>query len=423
MDTDRERNAGQLRRPTRAGDIVQIMFKTALTNLKQHPVGLVASALGFIAMFLVYVFTQWPSGFSNDPSTWPFGTDMGAYVYGDGRVTQHPISGRIVWYWRDILSLLGLPESHTLGNKVPYAAMGAASFVVFAHIFHALFKTWRAWLFAGCVGFSLMVWYYAGTPESYALTTFLYAAYLYCFVRCTEGTPSYLFGGGAAAIMFLAFVNDVSAPILLIVPVAYFGLKAVTDTRVRNIAFMHIGALVAGLICLTVLVDLFGEYTKMANEYTPFEQDGSGVGYNHGLIEPILNYFFFSLAAPAGALTYTSPLFPDYVGFFQPNMAGYFLSPFRLLFLILYLAPLWYVRHTGVDRVILAMLAFALTRFVAILLFNPSETIIYTSVVALPVLAFVFFLIERSDFKYKTPYATLFLLALLGSNVGVLGVI
>ena len=70
---------------------------------------------------------------------------------GAGRAAQHPISGRIVWYWRDILSAIGVPEGHTLAVKIPYAAMGAASFVAFAHIYYALFKTWRAWLFAGLV--------------------------------------------------------------------------------------------------------------------------------------------------------------------------------------------------------------------------------------------------------------------------------
>ena len=402
---------------------MQAVFKTVLTDLKQNPVGVGASGLALIGMFLFYLFTQLPATFSNTPADWPFGTDMGAYVYGDGRVIQHPISGRIVWYWRDFLTAIGLPESHALGNKIPYAAMGAASFVAFGHVFYALFKTWRAWLFAGCVGLSLMVWYYAGTPESYALTTFFYAAYFYCFVRCTEGTPSYLFGGAAAVIIFLAFVNDVSAPILLIMPVAYFGVRAFTDTRVRNIALMHVGALVAGVICLSVLVDLFGEYSKMVSEYTPFESADDGVGYNYGLIEPILNYFFFSIAAPAGSLTYISPMFPDYMGFFQPSMAGYFLNPFRLLFLFLYLAPLWFLRTTAIDRVILAMLAFVMMRFIAIVLFNPSETIIYASVVALPILAVVFFLIERSQFKHKGLFAGLFLLALFGSNVSVLGII
>lgn len=401
---------------------MQNAYNQVLNDLKQNPVGVSASVLALLGMFLVYLLTQWPNGFPPRPADWPFGTDLGAYVFGDGRAAQHPISGRIVWYWRDILSAIGVPEGHTLAVKIPYAAMGAASFVAFAHIYYALFKTWRAWLFAGCVGASLMVWYYAGTPESYALTTFLYAAYTYCFIRCTEEAPSYWFGGAAAAIMFLAFVNDVSAPILLIMPVAYFGLRAITEPRVRNIALMHIGALVMGLICLTLLVDLLGDYSQMVDEYTPFEQE-DGLEYNHGLVEPFLNFFFFSLAAPAGSLTYANALFPDYVGFFQPSLTGYFLNPFRLVFLGLYLAPLWLLRRVTVDRVILGMLAFVGVRFIAVLLFNPSETIIYTSVVALPILAFIFFLVERSAFKHKIAYAALFLVALIGSNVGVLGVI
>ena len=396
------------------------LLKTVWSDLRVNTVGLSASILAFLGMFLVYLFTQLPDNFPVDPGDWPFGTDLGAYVDGDARVIQHPISGRISYFWRDILSLFGVSETDVLGAKVPYAAMGAASFVVVAHIYAQLFGQTRAWIFAACFGLSLMVWYYAGTPESYALTTLLYSVYTYLFLRCATDKPSYLFGAMAAGVLFLAFINDVSAPILVAMPIAYFGLRAVTDKAVRNIAIMHIGAILAGVICLSLLVNLFGEYTQMAGEYTPIQQDEGGLAYTYGLVEPVLNYFFFSLAAPNSSLTYATAAFPDYIGFFEPSIVSYFLNPFRLLFLVVYLAPLWFLRQRKVDRVILAMLAFVGARFVAILLFNPGETIIYTSVVTLPLLAFVFCLIERSSFRYKTPYGLAFVVALLGSNLAVL---
>ncbi len=391
------------------------VFQGIWDELKANPYGRLACSLAFVATFLVYLCTLILPVYPTDLGEYPLGTDVGTFVHGDGRVQQHPISGWLVFGWRGLLTLLGLDGSHPFFVKIPYAILGAVNFLLFAQAFKTLLGGQRAWLYAMCAGFSLTPWFYAASPESYVLTLTFYTGYVLAFLHCTQDA-TYKNGAIAALFLFLAVVNDVSAPMLAVIPTVYFGLRAMTDKTIRNIAFMHAGAVVAGLLFLIVTTDFFADYISMTRHFSPVKNADSGLVYDHGILEPLLNYLFFCLAAPNAETTYANSLFPTYFGFFQPSLVDYFKSPFGIPFLVLYLAPLWFLRTSGINRILLAFMAFLAVRFVAILFFNPGEAIIYTSVVVLPILAFIFNLMEKSDFKFKTTHATLLFLTIAGSN-------
>lgn len=351
---------------------------------------------------------------------YPFGSDVPAYSHNEGMPDIHLLKTVQLRVYRAVLDALGIAET-PVWAKLPEMLLGLATLIMAMAAFsiaNAKLSV-RNIIYGACVGLALIVWYFASVPESYALTTALYTAYMLGLVVATRFGLSVPLIAAMSVVFFLCLYNDVSILFLTLVPAFMYGLRLATEKLPRLFVLAHVAG--AGLYLADNIInrDSITRYLGFFLEYSPLDAQNHADNrtYDLDVVGSVMHFFFYSLAAPRDELTYAPwTSYPDYYGFFDPSPLNYFSGVVPALFLILYLGLFAFVRLSLVTRLVAGFAAFVGLRFALVMAFNPVEAILYASVAILPILFVLFHFLEKSNFRWKTAYAGAFALVLLAAN-------
>ncbi len=124
----------------------------------------------------------------------------------------------------------------------------------------------------------------------------------------------------------------------------------------------------------------------------------------------ILNWLFFNISAPTTGAYAAVPIWPAYVGYFEPSFANYFdnLVSIGLIgigagMVLSLLVPVWRPERSLSGGLVLALVAYILVRGAFFFVFNPAEVMLFTSAVTLPVLVLLLAPFAASRFPIKGP--------------------
>jgi len=322
--------------------------------------------------------------------------------------------------YQAVLDVVGITKTPAWA-KLPEMLFGLATLIMAMAVFAIANKklSVRAVIYGTCVGLSLVVWYFASVPESYALTTALYTAYVLGLVAAVRFGLSVPLIASMGAVFFVALYNDVSIFFLTLVPAVMYGLRLATEKLPRLFVLVHLAGASVYLVHNIISYDFIRRYLGFFFEYSPLgaESLADNRAYDLNVGGAVMHFFFYSLAAPREELTYAPwTAYPGYRGFFDPSPLSYFGSVGPALFLILYLGLFAFVRLSMVTRLVLSLASYVALRFALVMAFNPVEAILYASVAILPILFVLFHFLEQSSFRWKTAYAGAFALTLFVTN-------
>lgn len=171
---------------------------------------------------------------------YPFGSDVPAYSHAEGMPDIHLLKTVQLRVYRAVLGVFGIAET-PVWAKLPDMILGLATLIMAMAAFsiaNAKLSV-RNILYGTCVGLSLIVWFFASVPESYALTTALYTAYMLGLVAATRFGLSTPLIAAIGVVFFLCLYNDVSILFLTLVPAFMYGLRLATEKMPR---FFCVGA-------------------------------------------------------------------------------------------------------------------------------------------------------------------------------------
>jgi len=383
----------------------------------ENPVSILRWLLLFFG-FLIFYFVSNLFGLSSSSfSDYPFGSDVPRYLNERGNAQLHPLVAFLLSGWRFFLRTMHLPETPAF-IKAPFAAAGAVNVVLATAAFQTIFQSHRSFLYGCCYGSALSIWYFSSTPESYVISAMMYSGYLLCFLHSTRFGITASNAIGAAVFLFLGMLNDLSAVLLTVVPLVYYGMRALREPAVRAAAGAQTALIALYLGIAAVTTDFIGRHVTMFGKYTPLSlsPDTFDIGYKGSVVEPFLNFFFFSIGAPSPTVTYATAKFPSYVGFFEPSILTYASHPFSVTFASAYFALMSFIRLRYVSRMLVAVVAFVAIRFALVVAFNPGEAILYTPVSTLSLLLILFLFLEKSQFPYKSTFATILFISVVLTN-------
>lgn len=370
----------------------------------------------FLVLFgLLYLVSSWSLVSSGNFDDYAFGADSPRYVNGTGNSAFHPLTAKLLQVYRALLDLVSVDATPAV-VKVPFAIAGALNVCVATVGFQTLFDRRRSLVYGATYGCTLVVWFFASIPESYVVTSLLYSVYLVAFFRGVRHGVTVRVGGVMVVALALAVLNDISALMLPVVPLTYYATRAWTESSLRKMAYAHVGAAVVAVGALALFVDSYGAHTTMVARLSPLAS-GSDVGLLRSVAQTLRNYLFFAIGAPTSTVTHAVPVYPGYVGFFEPSVTSYLHHPVSVAFLATYVVLISFVRVTRLTRLVLSLATLLVVRLVAIALFNPGESILYVSPVMLALLVCLFSFLEASESRFRTPVAATFAVVVAATNL------
>jgi hypothetical protein len=347
------------------------------------------------------------------------------------RVTRfHPTTVALAFVWMKVLSPLTAWINPPTLLQGLFAAVGAAGVWAAVSAFRAVVSRSYALLFGIVYALSLSVWYFASIEESKIVTAtlsgFYIAVYLHLRQRRTDRGVALLTG-----IMLLGCLNEIVFAFLAIIPVVDTLRQRGWDWRAgRWIGWQVLAGVVAFVILEGVLNRWLLAGVKQADETSHFTMMISYMlASAHGLESiylVLLNWLFFSVAAPTAKVTFALPAWPTYVGYFEPSLANYLLSPataaltlFFALMLAACLLPRYRARALGdTTGIILPLIAYTALRGFFFFVFNPGEIQLFASTAPLPHLLALAIPFAASRFPEKRMLLTAFAALLFVVNAG-----
>jgi len=203
----------------------------------------------FLSFLVVYFVTEINNLSSKNLFDYPFGSDVPNYMFGTGNGWHHPLTVRLIVFYRYLINDLLHIANSTIVAKFPYAFCGAINIVIVHSIFSNFFNRYKSVLFTVCYGFSLSVWYFSSVPESYGISATLYSLYFWYFIKhCSD----LRFTKVLILLVILTFAiwNDISSVFLLFLPLMYFNKEIITDKKIRNYFLLHVFFLSYVLFCV-----------------------------------------------------------------------------------------------------------------------------------------------------------------------------
>jgi len=378
------------------------------------PSFLVKSIL-FILFFAVYSVTEMNNLSSRVLEDYAFGADVPHYTFGIGHGFRHPITAKLMEFYRGFISIL-LPITITpFVMKLLFSFFGAINVMIVHSICSMFFSRYRSVLVAVCYGFSLSVWYFSSVPESYVFSATLYSLYFWYFIKhCSDLRlikVLILLG-----LLTLALLNDISSVYLLLLPFVYYNKKIITDKKIRSYFLLHVFFIFA--CCVVIKINewpVVEFYSNMRNDFsvTSFIKDD--------FIEPLLNLLFFSIGAPSHEVTYAPRMLPYYPGYFQPSVWGYMSQIVTAIFFVFYsglmiiaLTRVQLIKH---NKFIIPFIIFLFARYLSIIFLNPGEAFLFTMLSTLPLLLVLFCLFDSAQFRYKGAFELILILSMTASNL------
>jgi hypothetical protein len=323
---------------------------------------------------------------------------LGSY-YAFDRITRfHPLTTALAVVWMKALGLLAPWLAPQQQLKALFAAVGAAGVWAAMAAFAAIVPARQARLWGLIYAFSLGVWYFSSIEECKIVTATLAALYIAVYLHLRE---RWTVRGAVVltAILLLACLNEIIAAFLLAIPAIDTLVRRGWDLREAHWIIWHGLAAPVAFAFLEVAIK---PYTAGAAASGP-----AGEGTSHlsmlifyvsqsdfsaaTLYSFLINWFFFSIAAPAMETSLAAAAWPEYMAYFEPVLLNYFSSPVSaglvVLFAIMLAACLVQQRQRDgspeLAGVAAGLAGYALLRGAFFLVVNPSECILYASGVTL----------------------------------------
>jgi hypothetical protein len=359
---------------------------------------------------LVAFYVYWVTGVARtmgDFEVQPFGLDVPVYAAFEGSPNHWLVTKGVRVYGR-AANLLGTAHD-PLVAKFPYAVMGVVNLMLFAICLNLLFGrwTWR-WLPLGVgYAFSLTIWIFAQSPESYMLSILLTTGYIAAFLWFLRREATDRIALVMAAVYCLGLLNDITGLLLGVIPVVVYGLSSFQKPILRRAAFYHLAA-VAIFVVIHFGNNTQAEYADLIQKYSPLFSDEARTGFN--LLVPVMDFLFHSVGAPTPEPTFAAlASVPNYHAYFSPSLAEYLSNWKSALFLICYLALLANAAGgLAVDRVRVALSIFFGLRISYAILFNPAESILYSGITVVVIFLLVAEGLKRMDDRIASGAAWLF---------------
>jgi len=321
---------------------------------------------------------------------------IGSNYHLDRVARFHPVTTALAVAWMESLSPLThwVTPQHLL--KAMFAAVGAVGVWAAMSAFAAVIPRRYVMLLGVIYAASLGIWYFASIEESKIVTATLTALYIATYLHLRN---RWTMRGAVVltAILLLACLNEVVAGFLVIIPVVDTLVRRGWDLRhgrwiawhglVAPVAFLFLEGVVNARL-VGVGTDLEGKsHLSMLVYYVSRSDDFSATS----LYSFLVNWLFFSIAAPTVRTSLAPPAWPQYTGYFEPTLANYFSSPVSAglvgvfgVMLVASVLPRYRQEDAGsLNALLLALFAYALLRGTFFFVLNPGECLLFSSGVTL----------------------------------------
>jgi hypothetical protein len=376
-----------------------------------------------------------------------FGTDRPLYAslaladaaerigkdYALDRVTRfHPTTTVLALAWMKTLEPLTAWIAPWQLLKGLFAAVGALGVWAAVRAFAAVVPGRQAILWGSIYATSLGIWYFASIEESKIVAATLTALYLAAYLHLRQRwTPA-----GAAlltAILALACLNEIIAAFLVIVPAVDTLMQH--GRRLRQLRWIAWHALPVPLVLLFLELVVNRHIVGVTSDGRVSEAEGTShltmlvyyitqTDFSFATLYAFLvNWLFFSVAAPTPVTTLAPVEWPKYAGYFEPVVANYLSSPVSagvvVMFGVIVLASLLPKRTgpgNGLAAILAALLAYAFLRGLFWLVVNPFECVLFSPPMTLAHLLLIAGPFAASRLPAKPAVLAAFALLLLVTN-------
>lgn len=298
-----------------------------------------------------------------------------------------------------------------------FALVGALGLLAAFSAFSAAVGTRNAILWSLVYGLSFSIWYFASIPESKIINGTLSSAYIAAYIHFrNDWTQSRLLA--LTAIFAAACFNEIVAIFLVAVPIVDIVIR--DGFALRNFRWVFLQALLAPAILGFADLGIGRAVTDGSSQVFEGNHFQLFLTYvaltDHSLSSLygcVLQWFFFSLAAPTPYATGTAALWPQYYGYFEISFLNYFTHPAGVFFI----AILGLISVCGILAsrkklpaaslgLVAGLFVYTLVRAFFFFLFDPDEALLYTPSVVLAHLVILAIPFAASSFRFKASAVT-----------------
>ena len=362
-----------------------------------HPLAL---ALVCIGAFAVY----WSSSFILDTplrdGRMQFGADTLDFApLANGEISNrnlrlHPLTIALSLAWLKVVSPLTawLEPAHL--HRALFALIGALGVWTALSAFATLVERKYVALLGVIYASSLGIWYFASIEESKILTATLASLYIavYLHVRAAPTRRDLLL---LSLVLFAACLNEIVAAFLVAIPATDFFLRYGFDLRKSRWIFLHALIPPATLLLLEFFVNgVIAAPTDNPENASHVSMFFYYLVREHSLAAAyiyVINWFCFSIAAPAPEADYLFSKWPLHPYYFEPTLSNYFnflpQAAIAIAFFVIAAGALLALWKKALNRdlsiCLLALLAYALVRCLFFYFIHPLEGLLFTGPVIL----------------------------------------
>ncbi len=396
-----------------------------------------AHSVTFAAVVVAAFGVYWLSSFFLAASGWTamtkFSADTGWYsVMADGYVIDrearfHPVTVVLALAWMKALGPLTVWITPLQLLKALFAALGALGVAAAMWAFTAVVPR-RYVVVCGLIyASSFALWYFSAIEESKIVTASLSALYIAIYLHLRDHwTPR-----GAAAlttVLLLACLNEVVAVFLVVIPFVDTLMRRGWDWRHGRWIAAHalVGPAAFAFLELVVNGTLVKGSTdpEQASLLSHLFHYISQNDYSAKLYLCVVNWLFFSIAAPSPTALHGASPVTKFPGDFEPVLSNYFASPLSagVVALACVIVAATVLRRDrsepleSLTAVITALAAYALIRGTFFMIYLPGDPILNSPAVSLAHLMIVLIPFAASRFPAKRAILGAFAILLFFSN-------
>jgi hypothetical protein len=306
----------------------------------------------------------------------------------------HPLTIGLSLGWMKVTQpLAGWLEPEQL-HRALFALIGAlgvwAAICAFAALVPRRYVALLGIIYAGSLG----IWYFASIEESKILAATLSSLYIAVYFHIRKHLSARNIAL-LSAVLLAACLNEIVAAFLVAIPATDSLLRHRFDLRKSSWIFVHALVPVAALLFLEFFINGVVAQTsgnpENASHFSMFFYYLVRDHYFAAVYIYIINWFFFSIAAPAPEAEYLFEKWPLHPYYFEPSISNYvsFLPQAAVAIVFLAIAfgaalALWRrALSTDASICLAALSSYALVRCVFFYFIHPLEGLLFSSSVVL----------------------------------------
>lgn len=339
----------------------------------------------------------------------------------------HPLTIALSLSWMKLVSPLTAWMEPEHLHRALFALIGALGVWVAVSAFAAAVERKYVALLGVIYASSLGIWYFASIEESKILTATLASLYIavYLHIRAAPTRRGMLLLSG---VLCAACLNEIVAAFLVAIPAIDFLLRYRFDLRKSRWIFLHALIPPAMLLLLEFFVNgVIAAPTDNPENASHFSMFFYYLVREHSLAAAhiyLINWFFFSIAAPAPEADFLYSKWPMHPYYFEPALSNYFRFLPQAAIAIAFIAivsgaavALWKkVLSRDWSILLLALLGYAVVRCFFFYFIHPLEGLLFTGPVMLAHLLLLAIPFCASPLPAKSWILAIFALLLLAGN-------